>query len=285
MPEPSDTVLRALTVDGAFRVITACTTSTVRGALLAQRAEGRAARHLADLLTGTVLVRETMAPNLRVQGIVKGAGGRGSLVADSRPGGATRGLLQQRAGSASLALGPGALLQMMRTMPSGSIHQGIVDVSSAGGLSQALMTYMQESEQVVSVVAVGNVVEDGSVTRAGGYMVQLLPEAERPAHMIMTARLDEFPTIETLLSRDDFSPRALLDELLFGMPFAVTGDSPVRFECGCSMTTVLSSLATLQVADIEELVGQGDVLEISCDYCGIEYQVHPERLRTLLAPT
>ncbi|HEY5376008.1 MAG TPA: Hsp33 family molecular chaperone HslO, partial [Polyangiaceae bacterium] len=94
MPEPSDTVLRAITDDGAFRVITARTTQTVRGAVEAQGVAGLTARHFGDLLTGSILFRETMAPNLRVQGIIKGSNGSGSVIADSHPSGQTRGLIQ-----------------------------------------------------------------------------------------------------------------------------------------------------------------------------------------------
>src|SRR5262245_13427729 len=121
MSSPSDTVLRTITDDGAFRVITVRSSETVRAAIAAQDASGGTARLFADLVTGTVLVRETMAPKLRVQGILKGAGGRGSLVADSRPGGATRGLVQLQK-APDFHLGAGARLQMMRTLPNGSLH-------------------------------------------------------------------------------------------------------------------------------------------------------------------
>src|SRR5687767_14004885 len=107
-----DTVLRAITDDGAFRVITALTTRTVRGAAQAQKVAGATARHFGDLLTGAVLYRETMAPNYRVQGILKGAGGSGSLVADSHPFGKTRGLVQVP-DKRELSLADGAVIQMM----------------------------------------------------------------------------------------------------------------------------------------------------------------------------
>lgn len=281
--QTSDGVLRAITDDGSFRVITVSSAATCRAAAEAQGVSGDQARHLAEVLTGTVLVRETMAPTLRVQGILKGGGGRGSLVADSRPGGATRGLVQVPK-DVDFALGPGALLQMMRTLPNGAIHQGIVDVSGSGGLSEALMVYMQESEQVVSVIAVGALVGDQGVSGAGGYIVQLLPEVDRGQHMIMTERLQALEPIGTLIGRDGFSSRSLLDELLHGMPFTVTGDSALRFDCACSETQVLATLSSLGPGDIAELVQGGEVLEIRCDYCGKEYQVHPERLRGLLAP-
>lgn len=278
-----DSVLRAITRDGAFRVITISTVETVQGAAAAQSATPELARLFAELLTGTILVRETMAPGLRVQGILKGS--PGSLIADSHPDGTSRGLIQLRTDprglSGSFAIGPGSLLQIMRTLPSGRIHQGIVDVSTTDDLSQALMVYLQESEQIVAVVAVGTIVEEGVITKAGGYLVQLLPEAARAEHMIMTERLAAFPSVETLLGGPDFSPRALLDELLYGMPYADVGESPLRFECRCSIERVLASLATLGASELTELARAPEALEIRCDYCGKAYAIAPEILRPL----
>src|SRR6187397_2161687 len=94
----SDSVLRAMTNDGTFRVVTADTTETVRGAVAAQNATGETARRLGDLLTGVVLTRITMAPQLRVQCVLRGSGDSGMLVADSNPSGETRGLVNVKEG-------------------------------------------------------------------------------------------------------------------------------------------------------------------------------------------
>src|SRR5688572_496142 len=88
-----DRVLRAITDDGAFRVITVRSTETVRGALTAQSA-GKASPAFADLLTGSILVRETMSPDLRVQAIMQSSDHKSSMVADAHPDGITRGLLR-----------------------------------------------------------------------------------------------------------------------------------------------------------------------------------------------
>ena len=67
-----DHALRAITLDGAFRVVAICATDTARAIVAAQKASARRAVLLAEMLTGTVLVRETMSPDLRVQGILQG---------------------------------------------------------------------------------------------------------------------------------------------------------------------------------------------------------------------
>lgn len=277
----TDSVLRAMTDDGAFRVITTRTTETVRSAIAAQQTSGATAGAFGELLTGSILYRETMAPQLRVQGILKGAGKSGSLVADSHPSGRTRGLVQVKSGN-EIELGSGAMLQMMRTLPSGRINQGIVELPSGGGISQALMEYMQTSEQVVSMIAVSAVADRGEVVAAGGYMVQLLPEVGRGPLMLMTERLKDFENIDAQVAEAGFSPAALLEQLLYGMPFTRLEESPVGFECWCDELRVVSAIATLSRSDIEHLLSDGQMLEIECEYCKREYRIAPARLRGLL---
>ena len=285
----TDRVVRSITDDGAFRVITAMTTETVRGAVAAQLAQGPLAQRFGELITGAILIREAMAPALRVQAILKGKLRKGSLVADSLPDGTSRGLVNFGAKDGELLLLDGVLLQMMRSLPGGTIHQGVIEVPgvasdpSAGGVvSRALMAYMQNSEQIVSTIAVATVLDGDRIVAAGGYIVQLLPEIERGPLMIMTERLQAFEALEEALARPEASPDTLMDELLYGFPFTRLESSPLSFACHCSQARVVESLATLPRADIEDLVKDDEVLDITCDYCRKEFQIPPTQLRPLL---
>lgn len=279
-----DLVIRALTDDGSFRVLTARTTGLCREAVRRQGAHGDTARHFADLLTGTVLVRETMAPELRVQGIVRGAGGGCTLIGDSYPDGSTRGLVSCKKGAHELELGDDAVMQFMRTLPNGSVHRGVVQVPDQGGVAGALMAYMQESEQILTVMGAATTFEaSGRVRAAGGYVVQLLPGADREVVTVMTERLAlDFNDITRFVDAPEFHPDHLLEEILYRVPFARVETRGVRFHCPCSHASVLASLATLDVGDIRSFVEEGEVLDIACEYCGAEYQVAPDQLRGLL---
>lgn len=276
-------MLRAMTNDGAFRVMVARTTGTVREAIAKQSVAGSNAKHFGDLLTATVLFRETMAPQLRVQGVLRGSREMGTFVADSRAGGLTRGLVQRKAGVEDVRVGGGgSLLQMMRTLQDGSINRGIVEVPEGGSITVAMMEYMQTSEQVDTMLAVGTVFDDaGNVAAAGGYLVQLLPEVGRGPLMVMTERLEDFRTIDHLL-REEFSPVRLRDELLYGMPFTHLDETPVRFDCWCSEPRLVAALATLDRSEIKSMIDDGSPLEIECDYCGKEYRILPSSLQGLL---
>lgn len=270
-----------MTDDGAFRVVTVRMTDTVAAALAAQHATGRNAQRFGELLVGSVLVRETMAPKHRVQALIHTREQRSRMVADAHPDGTTRGLLRRADAATEADLGGGSL-EMLRTLYTGELHRGVVSISDRGNLSTTLMAYMASSEQVASMIAVGCILQGGQVRAAGGYIVQLLPEVGRGPLMLMTERLRDFENIDALLVQLDADPDKLLEELLYGMPFTRLEQSPLRFGCHCSAVRVMSTLASLGRTDLLELVQGGAPIELGCDYCGKQYLVNPAELQGLL---
>ncbi|MDB4988569.1 MAG: hypothetical protein JWN04_3747, partial [Myxococcaceae bacterium] len=126
--------------------------------------------------------------------------------------------------------------------------------------------------------------DQGQVRSAGGYVVQLLPGADPEVVAVMTERLAaDFSDITQYVDVPHFDPDVLLEEILFRVPFARVEKRDVRFHCPCSQTSVLASLATLDVNEIKGFVEEGEVLDIACDYCGNEYQVAPDQLAGLLS--
>jgi molecular chaperone Hsp33 len=278
----SDHVLRAVSQDGGFRVIAALTTETVSGVIGSQQARGPIAQRLADVVTAAVLVRETMAPDLRVQ-VILSDGKRNRLVADAMPEGVTRGLVQIEKGSTAAVLDTMTHLQVMRSLHNGALQQGLIAVPERGSVAEALMQYFRVSEQVASFVAVGTRLKSENVAASAGYVVQLLPEITDAPLALMTERLDKFDKIDDLLTDAAAQPENVLARLLEGIPHDQVGRNPVKFACTCSSERVLASLATISPADLAEMIEANDVLEIACDYCRREYKIAPEHLRGLLA--
>ncbi len=259
----------------------------MRGAIAAQRIAGpqhvEVAKKFSNLLTGMVLVRETMSPAHRVQGILKTGDGEGTLVADTHPDGLTRGLVQLSDPALGFAIESGSQLHVMRSMARG-VHRSVVAAPEGGAVSDAIMTYMQESEQIVAMIATGVCLSDDKVKRAGGFVVQLLPGAARGPLMIMTERLEHFPPFVELLEKLGGSPEKLMHELLYQMPHTQLAASPVHFGCKCSRRSVVASLAAIQRDDLTSLVDEG-VIELTCDYCNTEYAIGRQHLQGLLEPS
>lgn len=279
----SDTVLRAIADDGSFRVIAASTTETVRAAAKAQRVRGTTAGYFGEMLTGAALIRETMAPQMRVQGILRGADGKGTMVADSHPDGATRGLVHGPAREGGPIFSPGARFQMMRTLRNGSIQQGIVEYTT-GGLSAVLMEYLKTSEQVESVIAVATLLDHDEIAVAGGYVVQLLPEATPEQLAAMHERVATLPSIESLLTAGRASPHQLVESLLSGTKHTLLEESPLRFGCQCSHEKLLAALSTIDQGELRSMVDDGKDIDITCDYCSTPYVLTVPELRGLLTP-
>ena len=277
----ADSALRAMTNDGAFRVVIVRTTETCQALLRAQAAFGVTGARLGELATGAILVRETMAPDYRLQALLRSGDKRSRLVADSHPDGGTRGLVSRGDPSLEVSI-QGGTLEIVRTLYSGDLHRGVIEVPDGGGMSEALMSYLQSSEQVASMLSVACVLDGERVVAAGGYLVQLLPEVGRGPLAIMTERLRDFQDVSALLLQNDAAPNPLLDELLYGMPFTRLTESPLCWKCRCNTVRVMSSLSTLSKADLIELVEAGDNIELSCDFCGQSYNVSPSQLVGLL---
>ena len=278
----TDRVLRAMTDDGAFRVMTIRSTDTTQQVANAQRVAGSAASHLGELVTAAILVRETMSPGKRAQIVLRAANGD-QLVGDSWPEGNTRGLAQLE----DDVLGPdlsteGGLLQVTRIMHGGKPHQGTVEIGVDGGVAKAVMTYFQQSEQIVSMVALGCLTEDDQVRAAGGFVVQLLPEVTEPPLAIMTERLRDFEELGPRLRDTDADPQDLMRELLYGFSYTELAESDVRFHCHCSYERVLGGVAALGREDLEEMIANRETAKVTCDFCGERYEVGIEALQQIV---
>ncbi len=147
------------------------------------------------------------------------------------------------------------------------------------------MAYMQESEQILTVMNACTLFgAQGEVRSAGGYVVQLLPGADRELVSVMTERLAlDFSDISRFVAEPGFDPDKLLEEILYRVPFARVETREVGFHCPCSQASVLAGLATLDRRDIQSFIEDGQLLEIACEYCGSQYQIAPDQLRGLVS--
>lgn len=277
----ADRVLRSMTLDGGFRVLTIVATQTVRDAVAAQGASGETARWLGELIMGAVLVRESMAPERRVQLLVKDAHGRTRLVADAHPRGWNRGIVNPGARERP-DMSENAVLEVIYTLPNDVLQQGIVQLTPGGDASTGLMTYMQESEQVTTMIAVRTIVDgDAAIRAAGGYMVQLLPGVARDALEQMTRQLSDFDRLAELLSHADVSADSLRDAVLGDLACRGMARTYLTFGCNCDRGRILAGVASLSAEDLSELAASVEALEVKCESCGRVYSIDPAEVEGL----
>lgn len=281
MSEQSDRTIRAMTDDGAFRVIAVRMTDTVAQAIRVQGATGSDAVLFAELMVANVLTRETMSPGHRSQASIRDGYG-GQLFVDSHPGGLTRGVRTPPQSADHLNVDEGSLLKCVRVLYNGELHESITSMPATGDVSEAFMAYMQTSEQVASFIRVCCVMEAGQVRACGGFIVQLLPDVTRDSLDMLTSRLEGIGDFGTDLRAADADPEVLLTSLLAGFDYTLLDTSDVHFGCTCDATRLLSAVASLGRDEVRDIVKRGQPLEISCDYCNSVYEMAPHQLQGLL---
>lgn len=287
--QSTDSVLRAITTDGSFRLIALDVSDTARGILKAQNITAapdgsplqQRGRTLAELVAGAVMLRQAMSPDYRLQIVLK-QNNVGTITADAFPEGLTRGLVQLP-DDQQITFGENTLLTAIRAMPNDDLHQGVVETTPEDGVSQALMTYLSSSEQVHSVISVGSVWDaDGILQFAGGYLVQLLPNADINTLSTITDELAKSHHIETLLEQTQANPTKLLRALFSKeVDYTLLDQNPVYAGCNCSHDRVIGALLTLGPDDLAALFEQENSVSTNCDYCGVSYEVTRDQILPL----
>ena len=194
----ADKLVRGNSADGAIRVFAAVTTDLVNEARRIHGMYPVATAALGRLLTGAAIMgaaslkSETDSITLQI----KGEGDIKDLVAVSDCRGNVRGYVSnpyverppKKNGKIDVggAIG-GGYLSVARDLGLKEPYIGQIPLVT-GEIAEDLTYYFAKSEQIPTSVALGVLVDtDGSVIAAGGFMIQLMPEATEE----MAERLEE----------------------------------------------------------------------------------------------
>jgi molecular chaperone Hsp33 len=158
---------------------------------------------------------------------------------------------------------------------------GLVKIVS-GEISEDLSYYFYYSEQVPTVVALGVLVDtDGSILNAGGYMIQIMPNAEESIIDFLENKAAVTPSVTKLLSEGK-TPEDILEIVLGEKGLHVTEQSPCSYKCNCSWERMEKSIASLGKKEILEMIREQSGAETQCHFCNTKYQFTDEDLKKLV---
>ncbi len=150
-----------------------------------------------------------------------------------------------------------------------------------GEIAEDLTYYFAASEQVPSSVGLGVLMErDNTVKQAGGFIVQLMPFAEDAVIDRLEENLKSIKSVTTLLEQGS-TPQQILEILLAGLDVEFTDTMPVRFQCNCGKERVEKALISLGRAQLQELIDDGEEIEVKCDFCSKKYIFSIEELKNM----
>lgn len=151
----------------------------------------------------------------------------------------------------------------------------------SGEIAEDLTYYFATSEQIPSAVGLGVLVDkDGSVIQAGGFIIQLMPFTPDDVIEKLEKRIAQIDSVTKMLERG-LTPEGILEDILgeFGVEF--TDTIPAAFKCDCSKEKVSGALATLSKKDMQDIINDGESIEVKCQFCNSAYKFEVEELKEL----
>ena len=151
----------------------------------------------------------------------------------------------------------------------------------SGEIAEDLTYYYAVSEQTPSVIALGVLMnKDNTVRRAGGFMLQLMPDATDEIAEKLEDIVLSLPPITAMLDEDE-TPEEILEDILHPFGYEELEKKPVRFRCDCTREKIALALAGLGKYDLLDLMVSQKEVEVRCDYCNTAYTFDREELKTL----
>lgn len=150
-----------------------------------------------------------------------------------------------------------------------------------GEIAEDLTYYFATSEQIPSAVGLGVLVNpDGSVRQAGGFIIQLMPFTPDDVVERLEKRIAEIDSVTQMLERG-LAPEQILEEILGEFGLEITDTIPAQFKCDCSKERISKALATISKKDMDDIINDGESIEVKCQFCNTAYKFDVEELKEI----
>lgn len=160
-------------------------------------------------------------------------------------------------------------------------YVGTVELVS-GEIGEDFSYYFSVSEQIPSVVALGVLVNpDGTIKKAGGYLIQLLPNHSEELIDYIEKRIGEIPTISKLLD-EGHEPKEILELIFKDYKVTFTEKKKPVYHCDCNRDRFERGLISLGREELTAIVEEDGQAEILCHFCNKKYEFEKADLITLL---
>lgn len=237
------------------------------------------------VLMGTMMKNE--ADKLTIQ--ILGDGPAGQILAVCNKNGEVKGCIANPMAEAPLK--PNGKLNVSAIIGKGQLNV-IKDIGlkepyvgnvplQTGEIAEDFAYYYAMSEQTASAVALGVLVEkDGSVKKAGGYVLQIMPDTPDEIISLIEQRLKESKSITQMLEEGmtlEEIAKYISDDLA---TYEVEELHP-KYKCDCSRERMEKALISIGKKDIMELA-EDEETELTCQFCNKKYKFSKEEILNLI---
>jgi molecular chaperone Hsp33 len=171
------------------------------------------------------------------------------------------------------AIGRGTLSVVRSNSANPTPYRGTVEIQT-GEVGDDIAYYLQQSQQIRSVVSLGVKVNAfGKVQAAGGIIIELLPGAPDLVADLISARVNEAGSLSEALA-GGAKNKDILDMYLHGFQCEeLKHDYYLGYTCRCNSERLKRSLELLPLEDLDEIIAKGQPIQAKCEFCGRQYEL------------
>jgi len=288
----ADIIKHGISTDGGIRIYAADTTELVAHAQRMHQTYPIPTAALGRLLTAAAMMGSMFKgenDSLTLQ--IRGDGPIGGVVAIGNASAEVKGyvhnydvvLPDKVPGKLNVggAVGAGTL-SVICDMGLKEPYVGQVELVS-GEIAEDLTAYYAISEQIPSAIALGVLVDtDGSVIKAGGFILQLMPECSDADAERLEKIVASLPSITTMLS-SGMSPEEIIFAATDGFDMMVYNEEiEPKYVCDCGRERVERALISMGAAELRDLIDEEGKARLTCHFCDRVYRFNKSELEALL---
>lgn len=285
-------ILRAIDETETIKISAAITTDVVEEAAKIHKLSKTTSAALGRVLTAAAIIgswQKNEKDSITLS--INGNGPAGKIVATCKNDGYVKGYVtnpmadlptRKTDGKIDVAgiVGEGNLTLVMDTGMK-KPYTGTVNLTT-GEIAEDLAVYFLQSDQVPSAVGLGVLVDvDYSIKAAGGFIIQLMPDATEEQISKLEENLKDLPSVTSIL--DEYHDAEKLIEILMkDINFKILEKREVSYKCNCSREKVEDAIISVGPREIEEILKEDKKAEVSCYFCDKVYDFDESDLERML---
>ncbi len=286
-----DYIIRATGGNGQVRAFVATTTNMVEEARRLHETSKVATAALGRTLTATSIMGLMMKnKGDKVSIIIKGGGPIGTILTTANAQGIVKGYVsnpkvevpdyENGKLNVAAAVGTDGVVKVIKDLGLREPYNGAYPLVS-GEIAEDFTHYFALSEQTPSIVALGVLTTEYKVELAGGFIVQLMPDAIEETISQLETNISKLESVTTML-KDGKSPEEILNIVLEGLSPRILDTNEVKFECECSKEKVQEALVSIGKKALKEIAEEDKQAEVGCQFCNTKYNYSEDELLELL---
>lgn len=287
----SDYIVRATAGNGSIRAFAATTRDLVQHAREVHHTSPVASAALGRMLTAAAMMGSMLKGDKDILTLqVRGEGPLQGIVVTSDSKAQVKGYVFNPSVeipdlipgklNVSGAIGAGHL-SVIKDIGMREPYAGKIELVT-GEIAEDLTYYFAQSEQTPSAIGLGVLVEtDTSIRRAGGFIIQLLPDATDEMIDKLEKKLATIPYVSDLLDMGQ-TPEGILEMILGDFDLKIMDTIPTAFYCNCTKERVEKALISIGKEELEKIIREDKKANLHCHFCSKEYDFNEEQLVALL---